>query len=123
MLAETGKATEDRPALPHTVKTFHADESDVAEIQRLREEGIRNFSDDIVGPSREAALKAGYEDHAVDRAWVDQLGNLHASQRLADTVSEAKHWQAQEHGGELPEESSPTDDELASFDDPDLPSD
>lgn len=86
VLTETGAATPDRPALPHTEVTFHDPQSDVAEIARLRAQGgPTSFTDDIVGPSRDARLRAGYDPQAVDRGWVDQLGRLHATQRMADT--------------------------------------
>lgn len=86
VLAETGAATPTRPTLPHTEVTFHGPNADVPQINRLRAQGgPSSFSDDIVGPSRDARIAAGYDPQAVDRGWVDQLGRLHATQRMGDT--------------------------------------
>jgi len=78
VLAETGKATATSPAKPHTRVTSHDPQADRPEIRRLRKlDEPANWSSDIVGPSREARLRAGYDPASVDAAWVDQMGRLH----------------------------------------------
>jgi hypothetical protein len=89
VLQETGKATSTRGPLPHTEVTFHDPQSDVAEIARLRAQGgPEHWSTDIIGPSRDARIRAGYDPQAVDRAWADQMGRLHGSQTPAETAAE-----------------------------------
>ncbi|WP_139559736.1 hypothetical protein [Methylotetracoccus oryzae] len=89
VLAETGAATPTRPALPHTEVTFHGPNADVPQINNLRSGGgSGHISTDIVGPSREARIAAGYPEAAVDRGWVDQLGRAGEQYRLGE-VNEA----------------------------------
>lgn len=90
VLAETGKATATSPAKPHTQKTFHGPESDVAQLNKLKKQGMQHFTTDVVEPSREAALKAGYKPESVDEAVKGQLDKLHESQTLKETGQEAK---------------------------------
>lgn len=89
VLAETGAATPARPALPHTEVTFHGPNADVPQITGLRARGgPEHISTDVVGPSREARIAAGYPESAVDRGWVDQLGTAGEQYRLGE-VNEA----------------------------------
>ena len=89
VLEETGAANAAHGTLPHTQVTFHDVESDVAEINRLRQQGgPQNWADDIIDPSRQARLRSGYDPAAVDRGWVDQMGRLNQSQRMGDTADE-----------------------------------
>lgn len=90
VLEETGKAFGTDPAKPHTQKTFHHPQSDVKEIARLKKEGIKSISGDIVEPSRNASLGSGYKEKSVDTAILDQLNNLHSSETLAESGAEAK---------------------------------
>jgi hypothetical protein len=73
VLVETGKATADRAALPHTIKS----REDFADLGRLKAEGIRSVSSDIVQSSLDATARADYKNpRAVDTAINDQLARL-----------------------------------------------
>jgi hypothetical protein len=75
VVAETGAATATRGPLPHTAATFHGPNADVPQIQQLRAQGgPEHISSDIVEPSRDVRLAAGYPPQETDRGWVDQLG-------------------------------------------------
>jgi RHS repeat-associated protein len=76
VVVETGKATPTEPAKPHTKKTFIDPQSDVAETARLKASGIKSISGDIVDPSRNAAIRSGYDPTSVDTAIQGQLDNL-----------------------------------------------
>ncbi|GAA3788795.1 SpvB/TcaC N-terminal domain-containing protein [Streptomyces phyllanthi] len=91
---ETGKATKTSPAKPHTIKTSHGPLSDTQQIKRLRQEGMKHFTTDIVGPSRQAALDAGVKSESVDKAIWGQLDNLHSAQSLQETAKEVRELQA-----------------------------
>lgn len=78
VVAQTGAATATHGPLPHTAATFHGPDADVPQINRLRAQGgPEHISTDIVGPSRDVRLAAGYPEQATDRGWVDQLGRAH----------------------------------------------
>ncbi|MFC5741338.1 hypothetical protein [Dyella tabacisoli] len=82
VLAETGKATATSPAKPHTQATFIDPQADVPEIHRLRDlDRPANWTTDIVEPSRDARLRAGYDPAAVDTVILDQMGRLHEQYR------------------------------------------
>jgi RHS repeat-associated protein len=88
VLADTGKATGIEAAKPHTQKTFHDPQSDVKEIARLKKEGIKSISGDIVEPSLDAAIRSGYDPKAVHKAAWSQLNELFSSQSLAQSGEE-----------------------------------
>jgi RHS repeat-associated protein len=88
VVVETGKARGGQPPKPHTQKTFHDPQADVKEIKRLRQEGVKSISGDIVEPSRQAAVRSGMKPEAVDKAIGGQLDNLHSSQTLQETAAE-----------------------------------
>jgi RHS repeat-associated protein len=90
VVVETGKATASQPAKPHTQKTFIDPQADVKEIPRLKQEGIKSISGDIVETSRNAAIRSGMDPTAVDTAIQGQLDNLHSSQTLSQTAAELK---------------------------------
>lgn len=82
VLAETGKATATSPAKPHTQATFIDPQADVPEIHRLRDlKRPANWTTDIVEPSRDARLRAGYDPASVDTVALDQMGRLHEQYR------------------------------------------
>jgi len=82
VLAETGKATPTSPAKPHTQATFIDPQADVPEIHRLRGLGRpANWTTDIIEPSRNARLRAGYDPAAVDTVLLDQTGRMHEQYR------------------------------------------
>jgi RHS repeat-associated protein len=90
VLAETGKGTAGQAAKPHTQKTFHDVQSDVNEIARLRKEGIKSISRDIVDPSYNAAVRSGMDPKAAAKAVLGQLDELHSAQTLAETAQEIR---------------------------------
>jgi RHS repeat-associated protein len=96
VLQETGKGVDGAAPLPHTQATFHDVQSDVAEIKRLREQGIKNFADDIVEPSLASRIRSGFNPKAVGTAIMDQVGSLFKSERLQESGRIAKKW-----GGEI----------------------
>ncbi len=101
VLVETGKATKAAPAKPHTVKTSHGPLSDVEQLKKLKKEGMGNSAKDIVDPSRQAALNAGYKQTSVDKAIWGQLDELHGSQSLQETAAELKRLEAAEREAKL----------------------
>jgi len=98
VVVETGKATGSQPAKPHTQKTFHDPQSDVKEIKRLRKQGIKSISGDIVEPSQNASVRSGIDPKAVDKAIWGQLDQLHSSQTLSQTAKEVGGLAAPEKG-------------------------
>lgn len=95
VVVETGKATSSSPAKPHTLKTFHVPQADVPEIKRLKANGIRSISGDIVGPSRNAAIQSGMNPQSVDKGILGQLNNLHSSQTLSETAKTLQQYKPQ----------------------------
>ncbi|MGH8546431.1 MAG: RHS repeat-associated core domain-containing protein, partial [Gammaproteobacteria bacterium] len=76
---ETGAATNSAPAKPHTVVTFHDPQSDVKEINRLRElkpGDWTSFEREIVSPSLESRYRAGYPQSATNIAALDEIGSM-----------------------------------------------
>jgi RHS repeat-associated protein len=100
VVAETGKATDTDPAKPHTEKTFNVDTADTKELKRLQRDGIGHFADDIILPSRQAALDAGYPEEAVNKAILEQVRGFFSKQTLADTNAELRRIEA--NGGPPP---------------------
>ena len=98
VLEDTGKATGQSPAKPHTQKTFHDPQSDVREIKRLKNSGIKSVTGDIVEPSRNAALRSGYPQPQTDTAIQGQLDNAFAKD------PSPKGWQSQ-NAKPLPEQA------------------
>jgi RHS repeat-associated protein len=105
VVVETGKATDTEPAKPHTKKTYHVDTADTKEIARLQDKGIGHFADDIILPSRQAALDAGYPEHAVNKAILEQVSGFFSNQTLAETNAELRRIEA--NGGPPPKNGGP----------------
>lgn len=95
VIVETGKATADQPARPHTQKTYHDTQADVKEIKRLKQQGIKSVTGDIVEPSRQAAIRSGMKPTSVDKAVWGQLDRLHQSQTLKETAKALKYLERQ----------------------------
>ena len=94
VVVETGKATSTAPPKPHTQKTFHDPQSDVAEIKRLKAGGFKSYTEDVVEPSRQAALRSGYEPESVDTAIWGQMDEAHSSESLQQTGKKIRSLEA-----------------------------
>lgn len=96
VVQETGKATPNRPALPHTQAT----KFDVRQNKGLKEDitaGRQPHTSNIIAASRNARIKAGYTEQSVDRAWVDALGTQHSKYPM-DKLGDKLHQVAKEEG-------------------------
>jgi RHS repeat-associated protein len=98
VLQETGKATADAPAKPHTRATFIDPQADVKEIARLRKQtpaewARSSFEAEIVSPSIESRYRSGYSVDATNKAALDEVGSMfevHQPNRAADAPKQLR---------------------------------
>ena len=79
VIQETGKATGNDPPKPHTQATFHDQQADVKEINRLR--GLKpgewkSFEEEIITPSRNSRYRSGFDEFATNKALLDEVGSM-----------------------------------------------